>query len=122
MMLQMAGSNTLVQAMVPDHLRGRVMAVYSMMFMGMAPLGALVAGSLANRLGSPGTVALGGLVCIVAGAVFIRRLPRFRNEAREMIVAMEMAGGGPAEEVTADTSLSSETRSQQAERRDSVPS
>src|SRR5262249_15873962 len=44
MMLQMAASNTLIQAMVPDDLRGRVMAVYSMMFMGMAPVGALFAG------------------------------------------------------------------------------
>lgn len=50
MMMEMAASNTLIQAMVPDRLRGRVMAVYSMMFMGMAPLGALMAGSLAaNR-------------------------------------------------------------------------
>ena len=47
MMIEMAASNTLIQAMVPDNLRGRVMAVYSMMFMGMAPIGALVAGSLA---------------------------------------------------------------------------
>jgi len=110
MMLQMAGSNTLVQAMVPDHLRGRVMAVYSMMFMGMAPLGALLAGSLADRIGSPATVALGGVVCIAAGAVFIRGLPRFRNEAREMIVSMEMAGGDPAEETTAQASLSGQAR------------
>jgi MFS family permease len=42
--------------MVPDHLRGRVMALYSMMFMGMAPLGALLGGSLADRLGAPITV------------------------------------------------------------------
>ena len=45
MMVQMASSNTLIQAMVPDHLRGRVMSVYSMMFMGMAPFGALSAGA-----------------------------------------------------------------------------
>ena len=58
MMVEMAASNTLIQAMVPDNLRGRVMAVYSMMFMGMAPIGALVAGSLANRLGAPQTLSL----------------------------------------------------------------
>ena len=53
MMVQMASSNTLMQSMVPDALRGRVMAVYSMMFMGMAPFGALFAGLLAERLGAP---------------------------------------------------------------------
>jgi len=71
MMLQMASSNTLVQHMVPDRLRGRVMAVYSMMFMGMAPFGALLAGALAHRIGAPATVALGGCVCI-AGSLALR--------------------------------------------------
>ncbi|MBV8265090.1 MAG: MFS transporter, partial [Planctomycetaceae bacterium] len=56
MMVEMAASNTLIQAMVPDRLRGRVMAVYSMMFMGMAPFGALLAGALAQRVGAPWTV------------------------------------------------------------------
>jgi len=60
MMLQMACSNTLIQVMVPDALRGRVMAVYSMMFMGMAPIGALFGGALADRLGVQVTVAIGG--------------------------------------------------------------
>ena len=59
--------NTLIQAMVPDALRGRVMALYSMMFMGMAPFGALFAGWVAERFGAPMTVALGGVVCLVAG-------------------------------------------------------
>ncbi|HWC17454.1 MAG TPA: MFS transporter, partial [Terriglobales bacterium] len=61
MMLQMACSNTLIQTMVPDELRGRVMALYSMMFMGMAPFGALFGGALAQRVGAPITVAVGGL-------------------------------------------------------------
>jgi MFS family permease len=52
MMVQMASSNTLIQSMVPDRLRGRVMSVYSMMFMGMAPFGAFFAGALATRLGA----------------------------------------------------------------------
>ncbi len=51
-MLQMASSNTLIQVMVPDALRGRTMAVYSMMFMGMAPIGALLGGALSDRLGA----------------------------------------------------------------------
>lgn len=96
MMLQMAASNTLVQAMVRDELRGRVMAVYSMMFMGMAPIGALLAGSLADRLGAPLTVALGGAVCIVGSIVFGSKLSAFRHEARRIIVALEMTGGEPS--------------------------
>ncbi len=100
MMVQMAGSNTLVQAMVPDALRGRVMAVYAMMFMGMAPLGALLAGWLADRIGAPATVASGGACCVVAAAVFATRLPRLRQQARELIIAQQMAAGTPAEQLT----------------------
>jgi MFS family permease len=101
MIVEMAASNTLIQTLVPDNLRGRVMAVYSMMLMGMAPFGALLAGALAHHLSAPITVALGGAVCIVAAAVFGLRLPVFRREARQMIVALQMVGGDPAEEVTA---------------------
>jgi MFS family permease len=96
MMLQMSSSNTLIQAMVPDELRGRVMSLYSMMFMGMAPIGALLAGSLANYLGAPGTVAFGGAVCIGGSLLFGWNLPKLRNEAREIIVALQMTGGEPA--------------------------
>jgi MFS family permease len=98
MMVQMASSNTLIQTMVPDHLRGRVMAVYSMMFMGMAPLGSLLAGVLAERLGAPRTVAAGGAVCIVGAAIFALRLPGLRTQARQLIVAQQMVGGVPAEQ------------------------
>jgi MFS family permease len=100
MMVEMASSNTLIQAMVPDALRGRVMAVYSIMFMGMAPFGALIAGSAAERLGAPVTVAIGGLICVLASAVFAARLPLLRGEARQLIVAQSMAGGAPPDEVT----------------------
>jgi len=100
MMVEMASSNTLIQAMVPDALRGRVMAVYSMMFMGMAPIGALLAGALAERLGAPETVALGGAICIVGAIAFALRLPVLRDEAREIIVARQMAAGAPPDEVT----------------------
>ena len=95
MMVEMASSNTLIQAMVPDALRGRVMAVYSMMFMGMAPFGALIAGSVAEHLGAPWTVAGGGIVCVAAAIVFAVRLPSLRVEGRRLIVAQEMAAGNP---------------------------
>jgi MFS family permease len=94
LILEMASSNTLIQAMVPNVLRGRVMAVYSMMFMGMAPFGALFSGWLAERIGAPHTVALGGAICIVASAIFSQRLPSLRHEGRELILAQELAGGG----------------------------
>jgi MFS family permease len=94
MIVEMASSNTLIQAMVPNALRGRVMAVYSMMFMGMAPFGALFAGWLAEHIGAPRTVALGGAICIVASAIFSVRLPSLRHEGLQLIVAQEAAGGG----------------------------
>ena len=94
-MVQMAASNTLIQAMVPDRLRGRVMAVYSMMFMGMAPFGALLAGTIADRIGAPHTVALGGVACVGAAMIFGLRLPALRGEARELIVAQGRGGLPP---------------------------
>jgi MFS family permease len=99
-MIQMASSNTLIQSMVPDRLRGRVMAVYAMTFMGMAPMGALLAGSLAHKLGAPMTVAIGGVMAIVGAGVFWSKLPALRPAAREMIIAQQMSGGAPAEEMT----------------------
>ena len=70
MMIGLASANTLIQSLVPDHLRGRVMAVYSMMFLGMVPFGSLLAGTLADHLGAPATVAIGGTACIMAALIF----------------------------------------------------
>jgi len=103
MMVQMASSNTLIQAMVPDRLRGRAMAVYSMMFMGMAPIGSFLSGWSADHIGAQWTLAIGGVVAIMGAAFFARNLPRIRSEARELIIAQGMAGGEPAQEVTART-------------------
>jgi MFS family permease len=101
MMLQMSSSNTLIQAMSPDHLRGRVIAVYSMMFMGMAPFGALFGGALADRLGAPLTVAMGGVAAIGGGVWFHQYLPKIRVEARRLIIAQTAVGGEPVQEMTA---------------------
>jgi len=99
-MLQMASSNTLIQVMVPDALRGRVMALYSMMFMGMAPLGALLGGALSDRLGASTTVAIGGLASVAGAWWFGVQLPKIRGEARKLILAQAMTGGAPAEEMS----------------------
>ena len=96
-MLQMSSSNTLIQVMVPDVLRGRVMAVYSMMFMGMAPVGALLGGALADRLGPQLTVAIGGFASVLGAWWFTVQLPKIRVEARQLIMAQAAAGGEPSE-------------------------
>jgi MFS family permease len=99
-MLQMSSSNTLIQTMVPDQLRGRVMAVYSMMFVGMAPFGSLLAGAIANHLGAPQTVMLGGLTCVAGSLMFGSKWPSMRGEARQLILAQGMSSGEPPEEMT----------------------
>lgn len=96
-MVQMAASNTLIQSMVPDRLRGRVMAIYAMMFMGVTPFGALMAGLLATTLGAPGTVALGGVACLAGAAVFALNLPTFRLQARELVGQARTAAAPPPE-------------------------
>ena len=91
MIVQTAASNTLIQAMVPDAYRGRVMAAYTMMFMGMSPIGALLAGAVAGRVGAPAAVAIGGAICIAGAVVFQIVLPSLRPAARELLVAQEQA-------------------------------
>ena len=91
-MVEMAATNTLIQMMVPDAFRGRVMSIYAMMFLGMAPVGGLLAGLLAHRLGAPLTVALGGLGCMVCGGAFTLHYRTWRAGAKELLQA---AGGAP---------------------------
>ncbi|HXX20051.1 MAG TPA: MFS transporter [Candidatus Acidoferrum sp.] len=99
LMTQMGATNTLVQSMVPDRLRGRTMAVYSMMFMGMSPLGALLAGAAADRIGAPMTVALGGALAIVGAILFARHLPKIRMEARQLLSEQGLAGEDPMKQI-----------------------
>ena len=90
MITQAASTNTLIQSMVPDSMRGRVMAIYAMMFMGMSPIGALVEGWIAERIGAPHTVMIGGAVCVAGAIVFNIRLPRLRVMARQLIDAQRV--------------------------------
>lgn len=79
----------------------RALAAYTMMFMGMAPLGSLFAGAAAEHVGAPWTVGLGGTAAIIGGIVFLRSLPNLRFEARELLVATQTAADESAEEAPA---------------------
>ena len=93
MITQAASTNTLIQSMVPDAMRGRVMAIYAMMFMGMSPSGALVEGWIAERIGAPRTVMIGGAICVAGAIVFNIRLPKLRVMARQLIDAQQVETG-----------------------------
>lgn len=108
MIVQIAASNTVIQTLVPNELRGRVMAVYSMMFVGMAPFGAILSGTLAEWIGAPYTLGIGGLACMAGAAAFAARIPSIRHEARAIIVAMETAGCEPAEGETGRGSVAAQ--------------
>ncbi|MEK7474677.1 MAG: MFS transporter [Candidatus Coatesbacteria bacterium] len=79
MVSALAGTNTLLQALTSDDMRGRVMSLHGMMFIGVAPFGALLAGAGAARFGAPATVAVGGAICAAAGAWFLRSAPSGRR-------------------------------------------
>jgi MFS family permease len=85
-MISLAATNTIVQTITEEHLRGRVMAFYTMAFLGTAPLGSLLAGVLADRLGEPATIVLGGAACMLGAAWFATRLPRLRELVRPIYV------------------------------------
>jgi MFS family permease len=72
--VQMAATNTTLQNRVPDQLRGRIMAVYATMFMGVQPIGSLIAGGVAKRIGAPYTLAVFGTLCFLGSMVFIFRV------------------------------------------------
>jgi len=87
-MVQMAASNTLLQTLVDDDKRGRVMSFYTMAFMGTTPFGSLLAGSLAARIGAPRTLLIGGVGCLAAALWFARLLPSLREQVRPIYVRM----------------------------------
>ncbi|MBD0371867.1 MAG: MFS transporter [Pyrinomonadaceae bacterium] len=85
-MVQMAASNTVLQTIVDEDKRGRVMSFYTMAFMGTAPFGSLLAGSLADRIGAPHTLMFGGLGCILGALWFATSLPSLRRDVRPIYV------------------------------------
>ena len=86
-MVLIAASNTALQTLADDNMRGRVMSLFSMMLVGMAPFGSLLAGWAADRWGAPIVVAIGGGFCAIAGIVFARQLPRLREAAKPILAA-----------------------------------
>ncbi len=82
MMVQMAASNTILQTIVDEDKRGRVMSFFSMAFLGMMPFGSLFAGVLADRIGVTWTVLVGGVACVVGAALFALNLGRLRAQVQ----------------------------------------
>ncbi len=102
MMSHLAASNTLLQTLVDHDKRGRVMSLYAMAMMGTMPVGSLIFGTAAGRIGAPLTVAIGGAATLVAVALFARALPRLRAEVHPIYVRLgilpELAAGVEASE------------------------
>jgi MFS family permease len=101
MMMETATSNTILHTIVDDDKRGRVMSFYAMAFLGVAPLGSLLAGSLASDLGAPHVVQLTGTMCAVASSVFAFRLPAIRKFVRPIYqrigILPDVTSGIPSE-------------------------
>jgi MFS family permease len=88
MMVEMAASNTVLQTIVDDDKRGRVMSFFTMAFFGSVPFGSLFAGVVADRFGAADTIAFGGAACIIGALLFLRALPELRRVARPVYVRL----------------------------------
>ncbi|HTV23349.1 MAG TPA: MFS transporter [Polyangiaceae bacterium] len=88
MMITLAASNTLLQTIVDEDKRGRVMSLYTMAFFGMVPFGSLLAGWLANHVGAPVTIFGGGVLTALGGLTFWRQLPALRRAVRPIYVRL----------------------------------
>jgi MFS family permease len=86
LMVQMASSNSILQTIVDDDKRGRVMSFYVMCVMGTTPIGSLLAGVVANRLGAPQTLLIGGICCLAGAVLFMRKLPALRESIRPIYI------------------------------------
>ncbi|HTU21736.1 MAG TPA: MFS transporter [Gemmataceae bacterium] len=90
MMVQMAGSNTLLQTVAAEDKRGRVMSFYTMAFLGMAPLGSLLTGVLAAWLGPTITLIINGSICLTGAGLFALSLPRLRRLVQPIYVRLSI--------------------------------
>jgi MFS family permease len=94
MLLQMSSSNTLIQAMVPDQLRGRVMSVYSMMFLGVPPIGAMLQGALADRVGPRLMVSSSATIAVIGAFFFSHKLSAISSETRRLTKSQVTSADG----------------------------
>lgn len=88
MMVQMASTQTLLQTLVDDDKRGRIMSLYVMAFMGTAPIGSLIAGTLASKFGALLTILSGGVICLIGSAIFAKYLPVLRTHIRPTYIRL----------------------------------
>ena len=88
MMLHTAASNTILQTIVEEDKRGRVMSIYTMAIIGTAPIGSLLSGSIAKVFGSPVTILAGGIMCILGALFFYRKLPGLKEKVRPIYIKM----------------------------------
>ena len=99
MMQGLTGSNTIIQTLVDEKMRGRVMSYYTMAFVGMAPFGSLLAGALAHAIGAPRTVIISGVACILGAIWFTLALPAIRKDMRPIYERLGiMPAANPVEE------------------------
>ena len=101
MMQGLTSSNTIIQTLVDEKMRGRVMSYYTMAFVGMAPFGSLLAGTLAHLIGAQGTVIVSGIACILGGAWFWSRLPHIRKDMRPIYQQLGIIPQAPLAEESA---------------------
>jgi MFS family permease len=88
MMVQTAASNTIIQTIVDEDKRGRMMSILAMSLFGTVPIGSLIAGALASRFGAENTILVGGTLCAIAAGVFLRALPQVRRAVRPIYERM----------------------------------
>ncbi|MCX5854978.1 MAG: MFS transporter [Deltaproteobacteria bacterium] len=93
MIVQMASSNTILQSIVDEDKRGRVMSIYATAIIGVMPLGNLFAGTMASWIGAPNTLIVSGIACIIGSLIFAVNLPQIRKEVRPIYIKMGIISG-----------------------------
>lgn len=102
MIMQMTSCNTILQTIVDDDKRGRVMSFYTMAFMGTAPFGSLLAGVLASNIGAPNTLIVGGVSCILGAVVFARKLPEIKKMIYPVYTKLGIISVVPGIQITSE--------------------
>ena len=98
MIMSAASINTILQTIVDEDKRGRIMSLYTMAAVGMTPFGCLMAGGLASKIGAPHTIAIGGIVCILGSLFFLLKLPLIRESLRPIYVKLGIVSQMPPTE------------------------